>query len=218
MQPRPRAVLLDCDGVLVDSEPITMRVLRDDLAQRGLDLTLPEVTKIFFGGTVRGDAVEAAKRGAHIEEGWVEQFYAKAYAALADEVTAIPGASELADQLADAGIAMAVASNGAVEKMRITLGRTGLLDRLRPHLYSAHDMEHPKPAPDVYLHAALQLDVAPRECVVIEDSAMGARAARAAGMRCIGFAAEGQGGTLAPYCDHVVGDMGAVARLLGVRA
>ena len=216
MHSPPAAVLFDCDGVLVDSEVLTNQVLRDDLATRGLDLPLREIMALFVGGTIEGDGQKARSLGADLPDTWVAQFYEKSFAVLAAEVEAVPGVSDLMDRLISAGVKMAVGSNGPFTKMQITLGRTGLLDRLAPHMYSALDLDQPKPAPDVYLHAAAQLGVCPQDCVVIEDSASGAMAGKAAGMRCIGFAAEGKAVDLTPHCDLVVTDMRTLANALGV--
>ena len=213
---RPRAVLFDCDGVLIDSEAITNRLMLGDLAERGLELTLPEMLEISVGGTMEAVAAECARRGAQIEQDWVAQFYGKAFAALAEQVEEIPGASDLIDRLGDAGIEMAVGSNGPIDKMKITLGRTGLWDRLAPHIYSAKDLGRPKPEPDIYLHAAEAVGIAAPDCIVIEDSAPGAKAAKAAGMRCIGFARDMDATKLVPFCDIVATDMAEVAKVLGV--
>ncbi|MEL7259122.1 MAG: HAD-IA family hydrolase, partial [Pseudomonadota bacterium] len=128
----------------------------------------------------------------------------------------VPGAKELVKTCAAAGIKMAVGSNGPVAKMEITLDRVGLLNLLHPHIYSARDLANPKPAPDIYLHAASQLGVAPQHCVVVEDSASGARAAKAAGMRCVGFALVTDPAKLTPVCDLVVTDISEVAAYLGL--
>ncbi len=211
-----QAGIFDGDGVRVESESITNRLLRDDLAGRGLDLSLAEVMAIAWGGTMEGVAAEARRRGAALPPDWVDLFYAKMFAALEVEVEAIPGVSDLLSGLSRAGIARAVGSNGPLAKMDITLGRTGLLQWFAPHIYSARNLAHPKPAPDIYIHAARCLDVPPANCVVIEDSASGARAARAADMRCIGFAPAGQDDMLRPHCNVVVRDMQAVVPLLGL--
>lgn len=212
----PQAVLFDCDGVLVDSEPITIRLLRDDLAAHGLGLTVDQIMSIFVGGTIEGGADKARRLGARLPNDWVDRFYQRMYAALRVEVEPIPGVADLLLRLTRAGVKIAVGSNGPRAKMEITLGRAGLMDLLAPHVHSAQDHPRPKPAPDVYLHAASQLHVAANDCVVIEDSGSGAQAAVAAGMVCIGFATEGQDAQLAPYCDVIVGDMDALARHLGV--
>ena len=212
----PDAVLFDCDGVLVDSDAVCAPVLRQDLQERGLRVSAEEAAEIYSVGTMEQTAAEAARRGADIPDDWVPLFYEKMFDALRMGTEPVAGVSELLDRLIAAGVPRAVASNGPVAKMEITLAGAGLIDRLRPHVYSARDLPRPKPAPDIYLHAARRLGVAPRACVVVEDSASGARAGQAAGMRVIGFAAMGQGGALAPYCDRVVGSMAELANELGL--
>ncbi len=133
----PEAVLFDCDGVLVDSEEITNRLMRDDLALHGLDLPLDQVMSLFVGGTIDGCAEEARRLGADLPDDWVPRIYEKMFAALAIEVEAFPGVADLLDQLEARGIACAVGSNGPYAKMEVTLKRTGLWDRLYPHIYSA---------------------------------------------------------------------------------
>lgn len=218
--PQPAAVLFDCDGVLVDSEEITNRLLRDDLAGRGLDLPLDQIMTLSVGGTMEGVADAARQRGAILPDDWVDQFYKVMFAGLEREVEPIQGVSNLLNHLIAADIKIAVGSNGPRAKMDITLRRTGLMDRLFPHIYSARDLNHPKPAPDVYLHAAQQLGAAPGACVVVEDSASGAKAAVAAGMPCIGFAPahipRDQVKQLARHCDVVVADMAALPVHLGL--
>ncbi len=215
----PAAVLFDCDGVLVDSEPVTNRLLRGDLAKRGLDLPLERlVALVDGGGTMEGIANTARQHGATLPDDWVDQFYQIMFAGLEREVEAIPGVNALLDQLIVAGVKIAVGSNGPRAKMDITLRRTGLMDRLHPHIYSARDLAHPKPAPDIYLYAARQLMVHPIDCVVVEDSTSGAKAAVAAGMRCIGYAPThtpaAQAAKLARHCDVLIEDMAALPRHL----
>jgi HAD superfamily hydrolase (TIGR01509 family) len=106
-------------------------------------------------------------------------------------VPMIPGIVAVLDRLDAAGIPYAVCSNGTLAKMQITLGQHGLLTRMKGHWYSGQAMNRPKPAPDVYLHAAQALGIRPETAVVVEDSPTGARAAQAAGMRCFGYAAHG---------------------------
>jgi HAD superfamily hydrolase (TIGR01509 family) len=213
---RPGAVIFDCDGVLVDSEPVTNRLIRDDLAEHGLPMTIEQVMAAFVGGTMEGVAEKARGMGAALPQDWVSDFYPRMFAALEREVTEIEGAAALVAQLVGNGLAVAVASNGPSRKMQITLERTGLARHFGRHVYSAHDLPRPKPAPDVYLHAAAQLGIDPASCVVIEDSTSGAQAAQAAGMRCFGLAADGGGASLAPYCVHVVPRLSALPPLLGL--
>lgn len=188
---RPAAVIFDCDGVVVDSEHPTLVMLRDDLERYGLCLTLEALEAGYIGGTVETVAAKARANGARLPEGWVADFYDRMYAMLRAHVPLIPGVVGVLDALDSAGIPYAMGSNGTPEKMAITLGQHGLVERFRGHLYSGQALGRPKPAPDLFLHAAGRLGVSPKDCVVIEDSPAGARAARAAGMRCHGYAPKG---------------------------
>jgi len=191
-----RAVIFDCDGVLVDSERLTNRVIRDNLAQRGLDWPVERIMTSFVGGTVAGVGEVARASGARIESGWLDTIYAEIYAVLEQEVTPIPGAVDLLDWLDARAIPYAIGSNGPERKMQITLARCGFADRLQGRVLSAVALGAPKPAPDVYLAAAELLGVAPEHAVVVEDSPTGARAAQAARMACYGFAPDDDGAGL----------------------
>lgn len=187
---RPEAVLFDCDGVVVDSEGPTFALFLQDLAAYGLPLSLAEFEAEFVGGTVELVGRRAREAGAQLPEGWVADFYQRMYAMLAAGVPLVPGVLEVLDRLDRAGIPYAMGSNGSLEKMQITLGQHGIEGRFRAVL-SGQGMGAPKPAPDVYLAAARACAARPEDCVVIEDSAQGARAGLAAGMRVLGFAAHG---------------------------
>lgn len=187
---RPDAVLFDCDGVVVDSEGPTFALFLQDLADHGLSLTPKEFETDFLGGTVELVAGRARAAGARLPEDWVADFYGRMYAMLAAGVPLVEGVTGVLDRLDRAGIPYAMGSNGSLEKMEITLGQHGLVGRFRAIL-SGQEMGAPKPAPDVYLAAARACGVDPAACVVIEDSATGARAGLAAGMRVLGFAAHG---------------------------
>lgn len=184
----PQAVIFDCDGVLVDSEAISFEVVRDDLAAHGLALSYDEFGALFHGGTMpsAGDALRAM--GAPIPDDWAERTYEKVYARLELGVEKVAGIDPLLDALEARNIPMAVGSNGAIRKMQITLGQTGLWQRFEGRIFSAKVLGVAKPAPDLFLHAAAQIGVAPSDCVVVEDSPSGCIAARRAGMRCYGFA------------------------------
>ncbi|NBE09276.1 HAD family hydrolase [Paragemmobacter ruber] len=214
---RPAAVIFDCDGVVVDSEHPTLIMIRDDLERHGLRLTLEELETGYMGGTVETVAAKARANGARLPEGWVSDFYARMYAMLRASVPLIPGVVGVLDALDAAGIPFAMGSNGTPEKMAITLGQHGLVERFRGHLYSGQAMGRPKPAPDLYLHAAGRLGVDPGACVVVEDSAAGARAARLAGMRCFGYAPKGVHSGLVAEGAVLFGDMAELPALLGVR-
>lgn len=211
---KPELVLFDCDGVLVDSEAITTGVIRDDLAQHGLDLTVGRIDALFVGGTMAGVMETSRAMGAVLPDYWLGHIHARVFAALEADCEAVPGIFTVLDALDVAGIPYAVASNGPVAKMDVTLRRTGLWSRFSGHVYSAHDCAASKPAPDVYLRAACGVD--PARCVVVEDSATGARAGRAAGMRVYGFARGGAHDKLGPHCAAVFEDMAELTGLLGL--
>ncbi|MEL7117642.1 MAG: HAD family phosphatase, partial [Pseudomonadota bacterium] len=114
---RPELVIFDCDGVLVDSEPITNQMLQEDLAGRGLDLTLQEILHMFVGGTIAGVAKTAREMGAEMPDTWVPEFYERMYRRLAEGTPLINGVEALMDRLDAAGIPYAVGSNGSERKM-----------------------------------------------------------------------------------------------------
>jgi HAD superfamily hydrolase (TIGR01509 family) len=187
---RPEAVLFDCDGVIVDSEGPSFALFLEELALHGLPLTLDEFEAHYVGGTVETVATRARAAGARLPDGWVGHFYDRMYAMLIAGVPLVRGVTEVLDRLDAAGVPYAMGSNGSLEKMEITLGQHGLMGRFRAVL-SGQGIGKPKPAPDVYLMAAQACGADPAACVVIEDSATGARAGLAAGMRVLGYAEHG---------------------------
>ena len=212
----PKLVIFDGDGVVVDSEPLTLQLIRDDLAARGLPLDLTKTTDLFMGSTIAGAGAQAREMGADIPEDWVDLIYDKVFAALARKVESIPGIGAVLDRLDRQGIAYAIGSNGPHRKMEITLARCGLAARFAGRTYSREDVAAPKPAPDVYLLAASQAGVAPQDCVVIEDSATGAQAAVAAGMAVFGFARETPRAKFEGLTELLFDDMAQLPALLGL--
>jgi HAD superfamily hydrolase (TIGR01509 family) len=214
----PRGVIFDCDGVLVDSEGMTFDLLAGDLESYGLALPRAEMERIFIGGTMPGVHLKARALGARLPDNWVAGFYVRLYAMLAEGTPLVPGILPVLDALDAAGIPYAVGSNGTDHKMQITLGQhPGLIARFGGRFYSGQTLGAPKPAPDLYLHAARALGVMPADCVVIEDSPTGARAAAAAGMRCFGYAAHDDGAVLAAEGAHVFHSMDDLPGLFGLR-
>ena len=213
----PAMVLFDCDGVLVDSEPLTADVLVANLARHGLPLTHAQLSQMFLGGTMMGVEAQARKMGADLPLSWLEDTYQEVFDALGAAVEPVAGIFEVLDALDAATIPYAVGSNGPHRKMDVTLTRTGLSPCFVGRIYSREDVPNPKPAPDVYLKAALDAGVAPSACVVVEDSANGARAAKAAGMHCFGFAADTAPERLAPVVDTLFYAMEELPGLLALR-
>jgi len=212
---RPGAVLFDCDGVIADSEQIGFAMLIAEFAAHGRAVTAAELRRQFLGGTIAGLEVRARAMGVPLPEGWAAGFYERLYARLAEGTPLVPGIEAVLDRLDAAGIPYAVGSNGTARKMAITLGQhPAMWRRLEGRLFSGQDLGLIKPEPGLYLHAAAALGVAPAACVVVEDSPAGARAAARAGMRCLGFAPEGDGAALAAEGARVFAAMAELPGLL----
>jgi len=178
-------VIFDCDGVLVDSERLAVRVESALLAELGWAISEAEVLDQFVG---RSDAYmrDAIERGlGRAVPDWQEQYERRLHAAFRAELVPVAGVATALDQLT---VPYCVASSGTHEKMRLTLGLTGLLERFDGRMFSTTEVLNAKPAPDLFLHAASRMSAHPDHCVVVEDSKSGIAAARAAGMRSFGYA------------------------------
>ncbi|WP_458759106.1 HAD family hydrolase [Afipia sp. TerB] len=187
MSPPPHysLVIFDCDGVLVDSEVISCRVHAEVLTRHGYPITPDEVRQRFLGRSARDANLDIERElGRPLPEAYDTERRSALLAALTEGVEAIPYIHEVLDTLT---IAACVASSGAHDKIFTTLSRAGLYQRFAPHIFSAAQVARSKPAPDLFLFAAQEMQAAPDRCVVIEDSLSGVTAARAAGMTAIGF-------------------------------
>lgn len=213
---QPDLVIFDCDGVLVDSETVSNRVLAANLSRHGLTLTFAECMATFVGKSDAGVCDTARAMGADLPAGWIDRVNAETHAALRVGVDVVAGIPDLLDRLDSAAIPYAVGSNGSDEKMEITLGQTGLKPRFGDAIFSAHTLGTAKPDPGLYLAAAAHFSVDPARAVVVEDSANGATAAARAGMRCLGYAPDGDGAALAATGAEVFEKMIHVPRLLGL--
>jgi HAD superfamily hydrolase (TIGR01509 family) len=215
----PKAVLFDCDGVLVDSEAAAFDLLTADLASHGLHLTRAEMETRFLGGTIGGLFTTARGLGADLPDDWVDTFYDRLYAKLAEGTALIDGAAEVLATLAQAGMVFAVGSNGSDQKMQITLGQhPDVLAHFKGHLYSGQSLGCPKPDPGLWLHAAAALGMAPAECVVIDDSPTGCLGAVRAGIRCLGLAEHDDGARLAGVGAEVIRSLHDIPAKLGLTA
>ena len=183
-------VIFDCDGVLVDSEPIANRVLTEALSEAGLSRSVQEVSLATTGHSMK-QVVAWAERalGRPLPQDFIPHTQARTFEAFRNELRPVSGAEAALDAVAAGDIAYCVASSGDHEKMRLTLGLTGLLDRLEGRLFSTSDVSRGKPAPDVFLLAASELNAAAAGSVVVEDSLPGVVGGLAAGMTVYGFAA-----------------------------
>jgi HAD superfamily hydrolase (TIGR01509 family) len=185
----PEAVVFDCDGVLVDSEPITNGVLAEMLVELGLDFDLERTLRTFMGKSVKDElAVIEGMIGRPLAADWHPQFVRRRDAALAVRITPVPGIRAVLEQLTELGVPFAVASGADTAKMRLTLGTCGLLPFFEGRLFGADMVARAKPAPDVYDLAMKTLGVAPERTIVIEDTPTGTRAGVAAGATVYGLA------------------------------
>ncbi|MDM0114838.1 HAD family phosphatase [Variovorax sp. J22R133] len=187
------AVLFDCDGVLVDSEPITNRVLRDMLEELGWSLTLEECMRTFVGKAVMDEtALIEANTGVQLTNEWLLSFRARRNEALDRDLVEIDGAPAAVRALhASLGGRIACASGADRFKVELQLEKIGVLDAFKGRIFSGHEMPRSKPAPDVYIAAARALGVEPERCAVVEDTVTGAMAGIAAGATVFGYSPGG---------------------------
>lgn len=182
-------VIFDCDGVLVDSERISNGVWARLLTEAGLPMTTEQSLGIFLGNSMATCvAIASEMLGRALPDDLLERFHANTKIELERDLVAVSGVFPLLDALDAAGVRYAVASNGEHEKMATTLGKTGLAARFEGRRYSAVEVGKPKPAPDLFLHAASSMGFAPSRTIVVEDSPLGVQGASTAGMTVIGYA------------------------------
>ncbi|ARF80914.1 HAD family hydrolase [Kitasatospora aureofaciens] len=182
-------VIFDCDGVLVDSEVIAVRVLVQLGEEFGWPLTEAEAIERFVGRSEAANHAMVAERFDEETATLFDKRFRELHAEAVDAgLTPVDGLPEVLDALETLALPTCVASSGTHEKMRHTLGRTGLYGRFEGRIFSATEVGRGKPAPDLFLHAARRMGVDPARCLVVEDSGPGVQAARAAGMRALGYA------------------------------
>ncbi|MFF9343852.1 MULTISPECIES: HAD family hydrolase [unclassified Streptomyces] len=179
-------VIFDCDGVLVDTERLAVRLQVALGAELGWPLTSDEVVERFIGRSEKSIVGQIAERlGAETAALWWSRLIRRHREAVDLGLDPVDG---LPEALAALTLPTCVASSGSHEKMRHTLGRTGLYGHFEGRVYSASEVSRGKPAPDLFLYAARRMGVDPAACAVVEDSGPGVAAARAAGMRAFGYA------------------------------
>ena len=177
-------VIFDCDGVLVDSERLAVRTEAEILASLGWPLTEAEIVERFVGRS-------AAHMQQEIEQqlgrsvAWDVEFEPRYREVFERELVPVPG---IVEALSEIAAPVCVASSGSHDKMRFTLGKTGLFDRFDGRIFSVDQVEHGKPAPDIFLFAAAQMGATPARCAVVEDSVSGVTAALSAKMTAFAFA------------------------------
>ena len=215
------AVLFDCDGVLVDSEPITNGVLRDMLEESGWTLTSAECMRIFVGKAVSDERATIERHtGKPLTADWMHRFRERRNQGIVERVQAIPGVLDAVDKIhTDYNGRIACASGADRFKVELQMGKCGLMPYFDGRIFSGHEMPRSKPFPDVYLAAAAALGVDPKRCAVIEDTVTGATAGLAAGATVFGYSPPELGhdapaALKAAGVHHVFTNMADLAELL----
>ncbi|MCI0384064.1 HAD family phosphatase [Streptomyces sp. CNQ085] len=184
-------VIFDNDGVLVDSEPISNRILAAYLTELGHPTTYEESIRDYMGSAMhRIHDLILERSGQRLPHDFDAVFHNRVFEAFRRDLLPVPGVAEVLGALDSEGVPYCVASSGTHERIRVALGRTRLYGRFgEERVFSSQDVGRGKPAPDLFLHAARAMGVPPERCVVVEDSPLGVRAAVAAGMDVYGFTA-----------------------------
>ncbi|MBX2806538.1 MAG: HAD family hydrolase [Hyphomicrobiales bacterium] len=189
-------IIFDCDGVLVDSEPLSMQVLLETIADAGTIIDPAQGYERFLGKSL-ASVTETLRREYRIDvtDDALETMRKRLYALFEEELQPIPG---IANALDNIELQCCVASSSQPERIELSLSLTGLLPFFDNRIFSASMVKNGKPAPDLFLLAAQQMQVDPGRCIVIEDSPAGVEAAMRAGMRVFGFL----GGSHAQSAEH----------------
>jgi HAD superfamily hydrolase (TIGR01509 family) len=207
-----RSVIFDCDGVLVDTEPIANRVLAGLLTEAGLPTTTEDSMREYKGRAMRSVLAIAGERlGAPLPPDIADRYYSQVEAVFARELQPVPGVVAALDRIT---LPSCVASSGPHHKMAVTLRTTGLWERFDGRIFSASEVAAGKPAPDLFLHAARRMGFDPASTAVVEDSVPGVEAARAAGMRALAFARGTNADLLAAAGGETFSDMAELPDLL----
>ena len=180
-----KCIIFDCDGTLVDSEPLTNNVIAEMAAELGIQMTGDESTKLWGGKTI--DAVVYGMKemsGKDLPDDWIPRLVQKVSEAYKHDLVAMDGISEVLDSLK---IATCVASNGRPGHVENSLKLTGLYKYFEGRVYTASEVASPKPDPALFLYAADKMGFSKDECVVIEDSITGVTASVRAGIRVLGL-------------------------------
>ncbi len=206
-------VIFDCDGVLVDSEPVANRVVAETLTELGWTMTAAESQGLFLGRSLPDmRPIVAARLGEARAWSWMQAVADRVAAAMLAEAVAVPGAHQAVAAVAGLGLPWRVASNSSHAELAAKLGRIGLDARGRVH--SFEDVPRGKPAPDLFLAAAAAEGVHPGACLVVEDSLVGVAAAQAAGMAVVALVRHGDPGPHAATGARVIRDLAELPTLI----
>ena len=205
-----KAVIFDMDGVIVDSEPLHIKAERRTLAPFGLDISdeefhayMGQTPRILLNGMIKKYNLNTS----------IDDLYAvhiqNLLSLYRDEVEPIPGALDLISQLKEYGVSLALASSSDMNLIKVVMEKFGLTETFK-EVTSGQELERVKPFPDIFLKTSERLHIPPKECVVIEDSTSGIRAAKAAGMTCIGFRSPNSKNQNYSDADVIVDDLRSV--------
>lgn len=198
---KPDLIIFDCDGVLVDSETIASEVIAKELAVLGWNITAEDSSKKFLGMNITDmKPVVEAHLGKALPENWSKHIAMSIMKEMKTKTVLMPGAKEVLEKVTKMGLDWRIASNSSNAEMEVKFTCVGLTDLVKGRYISAERVlvkgGKAKPAPDVYLEAAADAKVKPENCIAIEDSPLGMRAAVAAGMVCYGLDPHGSGAAL----------------------
>jgi HAD superfamily hydrolase (TIGR01509 family) len=206
-------VIFDFDGVIADSEVISLSTLQRALSDYGIDMTADDVRRHFLGTSLKTTLDHVANHpGARPVDGFVEHWTSTLYQKFAAELQSMDHIAATLDRLEADKVPYCIASSGTFERIGVALRAIGMTHRFE-HIFSAQQVERGKPAPDLFLLAARALSMSPHRCLVIEDSHFGIRAAQAANMRSIGFVGGAHLTTLATEHAETLRQLGADAIL-----
>lgn len=213
MPNKPQLIIFDCDGVLVDSEPLSNQIIAEEITKLGYPMTTAEAFNTFAGGSLElVTTFIKEKIGGKVPDNLEEVYRKRSYELFEEKLVAVAG---IEDALKTLTIPRCVGSNGPLHKIKFNLGLTKLSGYFdEQHLFSAYEVNRWKPDPFLYLHAAKMMGVAPAHCVVVEDSFQGTKAGVAAGMRVLGYSPHNDGQQLKDAGAHVFDSMENLVELI----
>lgn len=209
-----KCIIFDCDGVLVDSEPIAHQVIVEMANDLGANITYDYAHQRFSGGFLKQSIDHIATIiPENLPENFEQEYRRITFERFAAEIQAIEGVQELIESLE---VPICVASNGPLHKMKLTLSKTGLIHYFKGNIFSAYELQAWKPDPTLFLHAAAEMDCQPSECLVVEDSLSGVTAAIAGGFDVLVLSSQDQAGKFEKMGARVFTSMKAIQEFLSV--